>query len=51
MAQQDLALRCQLHLLGTAQEQLFAQLFFQHLDGLADGRLGDIQLPGGFGEA
>ena len=51
MAQENLALRRQLHLFRTADKEVLVQLFFQYLDGLADCGLGDKQLLGGLREA
>ena len=51
MTQKNLPLRGKLDALGTPDKEILVQLFFQYLDGLAYGRLGDEELFGGFGEA
>ena len=51
MAQQNLTLGGQLHPLCAPDKEVLVQLLFQYLDGLADSRLGNEQLLGGFREA
>ncbi|MNE49520.1 hypothetical protein D3C80_1440430 [compost metagenome] len=49
---ETLAAGRQRHTLGmVANEQLHAETFFQALDGRGNGRLGDVQLARGFGNA
>ena len=44
MAEKNLPFWRQLDFFGAADEERLIQLFFQHLDGLADGGLRDIEL-------
>ena len=46
MAQQGFSFRGKLYPFGTADEQADAELLFQYFDGLADRRLGDIEILG-----